>query len=110
MTKGYICVNDVFNENKDLGWLTPSANPIESQGLSAPVANLGARGEESVNASVGALLAFAFAHSDKAARKARLIATALDQWSRKTEANQAHERPLLLKDMDDLSAMLGGRS
>ena len=59
---------------------------------------------------IDGLLTHAFGHSDTAARQARKIAVALQQWPNKTEANQAYERPLLLKDIDALSEMMGGRA
>ena len=58
---------------------------------------------------VDTLLERAWGHSPEAARKARQIAVALQQWPKKTDAGKACERPLLLKDIDDLSAMLFGR-
>lgn len=52
------------------------------------------------------LLAMAFAHSPEAARKARHLAVALQQWPNKTEAGKAHERLKIREDMQALSAMM----
>lgn len=59
--------------------------------------------------TIEALIERAWGHSEEAARKARQIAVALQQWPNKTDAGKACERPLLLKDIDALSAMMFGR-
>ena len=70
------------------------------------MANLGARGEESVNASVNTLLKRAWGHSPEAAKLSRNIAVALQQWPNKTDAGKACERRYLLHDIDALSEMM----
>ena len=59
---------------------------------------------------IDAMLGIAFGHSDTAARKARLIAVALQQWPKKTEAGKADERRKIREDMQALSEMMGGRA
>lgn len=59
---------------------------------------------------VDALLARAFAHSPEAARRARLVAVAIDQWPNKTPLDQPRELAKIDQDVSALSEMMGVRS
>ena len=59
---------------------------------------------------IDALLARAFGHSEAAARKARLIAVAVNQWPNKSPLDRPRERERIERDLADLSEMMGGRA